>query len=276
MKTNYLLLSIAFIFSVVTSFSPSTNFIIKDNKKGFVVGKDTFNVMASHGIYLRNSANLTSKKLAKLPYATKLISLNQDTISKELTIQETKYFEIKGRMQKVKVVSQIDSLNDLEGYVFDGYLTKFPVPKLYFNSNNEEEYVFADLYYLKSNFQEHEKYEVKRIDYYDCERDCICSFKQKFGNQQEIEYETYSCKEAGGTSWKIAIPNLSIKEAYFFAVVLYYNDYNKEANNFPHSLNFDKDKNSLHIYPSDSGAGCYIDISKNDNNTLTISGYCGC
>ncbi|WP_338793662.1 hypothetical protein [Bernardetia sp. MNP-M8] len=273
MKTNYLLLILVFSFLALTSFSIPKNSISTSKKTESVIEKDTFNIMASHGIYLRDSANLTCNKLAKLPYATKIVLLNQDTISDELTVQETKYFEIKGRMQKVKVISQIDSLNNLEGYVFDGYLTKFPVPVLDYRGTQENDYLSSDLYYLQSNFKNHDRYEIKRQKY-DGEDEYDCAFQQKFGSKKDIQYKQNSCGE-GGMDWDMMIPNLSLREAYFFAIVLYYQEYYDE-NTIPHTITFDKKTKIISIEPSDQGAGCYISIIENKNKILTISGYCGC
>ncbi len=273
MKTNYLLsLLIAFSFIALTSFSISKKSISTSKKTESVIEKDTFNIMASHGIYLRDRANLTCNKLAKLPYATKLICLNQDTISDELTVQETKYFEIKGRMQKVKVISQIDSLNDLEGYVFDGYLTKFPVPVLDYKSPVTGEHIPADLNYLQTNFETHKRFETKKEN---SERKYDCAFKQKFGKSKDINYKYDACATCY-VSWEVSIPNLSIIEAYFFAVVLYYDDYNEESNPIQHILRFDRDKQTINIYPSDQNMmGCSIEISQNEKNILMISASCG-
>ncbi|WP_338760057.1 hypothetical protein WAF17_12870 [Bernardetia sp. ABR2-2B] len=270
MKTNYLLsFLIVFSFLALPSFSISTNFISKTNKIESVIEEDTFNIMASHGIFLRDSANLTSKKLAKLPYATKLIFLNQDTISEELIIQETKYFEIKGRMQKVKVISQIDSLNDLEGYVFDGYLTKFPVPELDYKGTVENNYLSADLNYLKSNFKESEKYDIeKRED----NEDWIIKWKKRY--EENIIYEYNESTPVEVPVHKITIPNLSIREAYFFSVVLFFienNEYN-EGN----AIVFDENNSSFKIEPN-LEAGCFYSIYQSNNNEIIIEYECwGC
>ncbi len=267
MKTNYLLsLLITFSFLALTSFSISSNSILKSKKTESVIEKDTFNIMASHGIYLRDRANLTCNKLAKLPYATKLICLNQDTISDELTVQETKYFEIKGRMQKVKVISQIDSLNDLEGYVFDGYLTKFPVPVLNYRGTKENDYLSSELNYLKGNFKESEKYAIER---HKENEDWIIKWKKRYG--ENITYEYNESTTVDVPIHKIIIPNLSIREAYFFSLVLFFSENNEY--NEGDILIFDKNNNSFIIEPL-SGVGCYYSIFKNNTNELVIEYEC--
>lgn len=271
MKFYYLFFPLVFVFLKLTSFFDTENSISK--KTIFVVEKDTFNVMASHGIYLRDNASLNSKKLAKLPYATKLILLNQDTTSEQLTVKETKYFEIKGRIQKVRVVSQIDSLNNLEGYVFDGYLTKFPVPDLYYEPTQENDYLRPDLNYFKNSFGEQEKYNIKNYSE-DCPEDCICAFEQKFGNI--IEYKESRCSESG-TSGSFKFNGLTLREAYFISYILYFEeaeiteDYEYEGD----IILFDKKLNQIRIEPKGQGAGCYYTISQKESFVLFNFG-CGC
>lgn len=287
MKINYFLLSFAFAFLVLTSFSISTKSISKTTKTESIIEKDTFNVMASHGIYLRDSANLTSKKLAKLPYATRLILLNQDIISTEITVQETKYFEIKGRMQKVKVISMIDSLNNLEGYVFDGYLTKFPVPVLNYQSQ-EDNYVPADLYYFKNSFGVSEKI-IKKcpIDSMGSalgekiQDPCQQTFEEKFG--AVVKYKS-QCEESGGSN-SFTFKGLSLREAYFIFYVLYFNEASQEtteneAGTYYYGYQgdviiYEKDKKQIRIEPKDGGAGCYYEIKQKEND-IFVSSYCGC
>ncbi len=266
MKTNYLLLLLVFSFLALTSFSISTNSISKIKKTESVIEKDTFNIMASHGIFLRDSANLTSKKLTKLPYATKLILLNQDIVSEELTIQETKYFEIKGRMQKVKVVSQIDSLNNLEGYVFDGYLTKFPMPVLNYKGTTENDYLSADLNYFQTNFKVNKKYNIKKYRD-DCSEECICGFEQKFGSV--IEYQTSTCEEIG-TIASFKFNGLTIREAYFIGYILFFQEAtnNEEYEYEGDVILFDKKLNQIRIEPKDQGAGCYYKMTKKNGFVL--------
>ncbi|WP_375558675.1 hypothetical protein ACE193_13070 [Bernardetia sp. OM2101] len=272
MKTTYLLLFLASTFIALTSFSIPTNSISKMNETECVIEKDTLNIMASHGIYLRDSANLTSNKLAKLPYATKLILLNQDTISMEITVQETKYFEIKGRMQKVKVISQIDSLNNLEGYVFDGYLTKFPVPVLNYEIKREknDEFVYADLNYLRSNFESTKKQKVKKFNLFE-KRKTFCAWEQNF--DKDIRYEYSICTESG-QDIEIQFANLTLREAYFFSLILYYP---KEIMNQEYYIFiFDKEKNQITIEPKDGGAGCFYKITQKEKDILIKYECWGC
>lgn len=272
MKTNYLL-SLSFAFLVLTSFSITKKTISKNEKVEFAIEKDTFNIMASHGMFLREDTNLTSKKIAKLPYATKLIFLKQDIISEELTIQETKYFEIKGRMQKVKVISQIDSLNNLEGYVFDGYLTKFPVPVLNYDGMQGEQYVSSNFYYFKTNFKEGKKKVTKKYNQ-GCEEDCDCAFEQKFGSV--IEYNESSCSESG-TNGSFKFNGLTIREAYFISYVLFYQETtNKENYEYEGDvILYDKKINQIRIEPKGQGAGCYYTISQKEGFVL-FDFWCGC
>lgn len=272
MKTNYLL-ALSFAFLVLTSFSITKNSSSKSKETEFAIEKDTFNIMASHGIYLREEANLTSNKLAKLPYATKLVFLNQDAISEEITIQETKYFEIKGKMQKVKVISSIDSLNNLEGYVFDGYLTKFPVPVLNYKGTEENDYLRSDFNYFKTNFEEGKKKVTARYEP-DCTENCDCAFEQKFGTV--IEYKQNSCGE-GGTTGSFKFNGLTIREAYFIAYVLFVSEaeITEEYEYEGDVILYDKKTNQIRIEPKGQGAGCYYTIAQKEG-FVVFDFWCGC
>lgn len=287
MKTTYLLFFLASIFLALTSFSISTNSISKTNETEFIIEKDTFNIMAPSGMFLRDSSHLTSKRLAKLPYATKLIFLHQDTISEEISVQETEHFEIKGRMQKVKVISQIDSLNNLEGYIFDGYLTKFPVPKLNYQYKDDN-YVPADLYYFESSFGVTEK-TIKKclLDSFSIalgekiQEPCQQTFEKKFGNV--VEYQS-KCEEFGSSD-SFTFKGLSLREAYFIFYVLYFNEASQEtteneAGTYYYGYQgdviiYEKDKKQIRIEPKEGGAGCYYEIQQKEND-IFVSSECGC
>ena len=240
--------------------------------------------MASRGMFLRDSANLTCNKLAKLPYATKLVFLNQDTISEKLTIQETEHFEIKGRMQKVKVISLIDSLNNLEGYVFDGYLTKFPIPELNYQAKGDN-YVPADLYYFESSFGVSEKI-IKKcpLDSFsiafgeEIQEPCQQTFEKKFGNV--VKYES-KCEESGSSD-SFTFQGLTLREAYFIFYVLYFSKASQEtteneAGTYYYGYQgdviiYEKDKKQIRIEPKEGGAGGYYEIKQKEND-IFVSSY---
>ena len=277
MKPNYLsVLTFSLFFILI--FSSATTSIFRKNYAA--IEKDTLNVLAPKGIWLRNNASLESEKLVKLPYATKLILLEEDITTEEITIQETKYFEIKGRMRKVKVSSQDKVIHNLEGYVFEGYLTKFPVPELNYKPT-EDNYISADLYYFENSFGTSEKIIKKCPIYSEGEPPCQHTFEQKFGNV--IVYKS-TCEESGGSE-SFTFKGLSLREAYFIFYVLYFDEAveettENEAGTYYYGYEgdvilYEKDKNQVRIEPKDGGAGCYYEIKQKENDIL-VSSYCGC
>lgn len=235
--------------------------------------KDTLNILAPKDVWLRSEAILQSDKLVKLPYATKLILLENDSISETITVQETKYFEIEGKMQKVRVMSKDKNINNLEGYVFDGYLTRFPVPNLEYETqrNEQDEFVYADLNYFRKNFTNGKKQKVKKFNVFEG-KETWCGWEQNFG--EDINYEYSNCTESG-QDIEIKFQGLSMREAYFFAIVLYYPKEDVEVWH-DYIILFNKEDHQIIIKPKDGGAGCFYTITQRET-TINIKYECwGC
>ncbi|MCG3165998.1 MAG: hypothetical protein POELPBGB_01773 [Bacteroidia bacterium] len=218
-----------------------------------VSAQDTLTVMAKSGVFLRSKADVKSTSLEKITYGEKVVTVLDTFNSEGFVIEEIKDFFVSGRMIRV-------NYKGTEGYVFSGFLTKFPMP-----ASNKTEARMHDLYYLQTNFTSIGKYDVKR--YGSCEGDdenCICSSREKF--EGGIEHYFTSCSEIGN-GVNITIPKMSIVEAYFMAKSLYLSDY--------YIIFYDKSKNEFTIRPRESGPGCEYFISEK-NGIVKIKYECGC
>jgi hypothetical protein len=190
-----------------------------------VFAQDTLTVMAKSGLFLRAKADVKSTSLKKIAYGEKIVLLPDSIISGEFKIEEIKDFFITGRMIKV-------NYNGIVGYVFSGFLTKFPMP-----ASNKTEARLHDLYYLQSSFSSIGKYDIER--YNECkgdDEDCLCASREKF--EGGIEHYFNSCSEKG-VGVNITIPKMTIVEAYFMAKSLYLSDY--------YIIFYDKSKNEFTI-----------------------------
>ena len=90
-------------------------------------GQDYYFINAEGGLNVRSDSNLSSKKIAKIPFGM-IIEKIADT-DKELVINDNGK-QVKGKFVKIKynnypyLVTRATDASELEGYVFDGYLKK--------------------------------------------------------------------------------------------------------------------------------------------------------
>ena len=104
MKINLIL-----IFSIL---------LLAQISKGNYTEKDTLNVLAINGLNIRLAKSGQSKKIGNIKYGESVIITNTFEFSFKDTIEcrTGNWIEI--------------NYNDKIGFVFDGYLSKLPVPKL--------------------------------------------------------------------------------------------------------------------------------------------------
>jgi hypothetical protein len=254
---NYLLL-MAFLF-----ISMSFQYPEKPLKNG-----NAYHVMAPSGLKMRATPN--GKKLLTIPYNSAVERVDDKNYG-ELKVEELKDFFIEGHWVKVRYDGQ-------EGYVFDGYLTQFPMPKAINAEYDYKKYRSSFEYYLKTNFEA--TTEPFNIEYnYDCvktdEEDCICTYSQEFGN--DIYYKE-TCSE-GGFELYVELTGVTLAEAYFIIVALDVNGALRNPNPNPELeqgeiKKYDKITNEISIEAD--GAGCYPTIRQRRKNSVEIQMYCGC
>lgn len=84
-------------------------------------GQEYYFINAENGLNVRSEGNLASKKVAKIRFGALVEKIADTDIT--LTIGD-KGKLIKGRFVKIKYRKEYLSTEDVEGYVFDGYLKK--------------------------------------------------------------------------------------------------------------------------------------------------------
>ena len=102
---------------------------------------ETLNVWATSGLNMRDKPDAKAVKLTTVPYGAKVIVQENIGVKIPFEVEEFKGFIVKGYWLLVKY-------GDMEGFVFDGFLSRLPAPKNkkediedYFNVNfkNQEE-----------------------------------------------------------------------------------------------------------------------------------------
>jgi len=105
--------------------------------KGNYAVKDTMNVLSINGLNIRQEASLTCSIIGNLKYGNEVIVVNTYNFKKTDTIDN--------RMGNWIQIS----FNDLEGFVFDGYLSGLPVPELDIDRRHPYERLNE---YIRENF----------------------------------------------------------------------------------------------------------------------------
>lgn len=237
-------------------------------KEDFELTED-FHIMALNGLRMRATPELKGETVLTIPYNAAVKRIDNVDYG-NLKIEEIKDFKIKGNWIKIKYDEQI-------GYVFDGFLTKFPLP----NNDKDgvldyEKYKSSFEYYLRTKIgAASEIYDIRK--YSGCEVakdfDCICYFKQDFG--KAVVFSSETCNETG-VDYLMIINDISLAEAYFIIKVMDLNGANSTDNKNEQfeTVTYDNTEKTINIEVDE--AGCYTTIKKVANNKIEIQIYCGC
>jgi hypothetical protein len=235
----------------------------KTIEKTPITDGDFYNVMATSGLKMRATPN--GKKLLTIPYNGQVEKINDGKDYGNLTVTELKDFKIKGKWIKVKYDGK-------EGFVFDGYLTKLPLPDKGIVYEQTEKYSGHIEYYIKRKFK------PSSISYWtekfgDCEpkeKNCICATKQNFFDNKIIYRNTW-CQELG-VQEDFDFKDITLAEIYSISKVIY----NNMSDDMGESdYTFNKKKNSFLFETKEDGAGCRMEINKK-KNIFSVDSYCGC
>ncbi|MBC6993674.1 SH3 domain-containing protein [Neolewinella lacunae] len=125
------------ILIALTVFTAGEGFAINSYFKG-----DTLMVWAEGGLSIRDTNSLSGQRMGVIPYggkvivkSTKLFRIHEEEIKLTSAFQgedEPDYVEVSLSGKWVKVM-----YGDLEGYVFDGYLSKYAAPRILENRYSE-------------------------------------------------------------------------------------------------------------------------------------------
>lgn len=237
-------------------------------EKGEFELNDNFHVMASSGLRMRVTPELKGETILTIPYDGVAERVDENDYG-VLEVEEIKGFKVKGNWIKVRYDGK-------EGYVFDGFLTKFPLPEaITYSEYDYRKYKSSFDYYFRTKVGGTSGiYDIEK--YGDCEseleNDCLCAYTQDFG---PIKYSTTNCSETGG-DYKMEIETLSLTEAYFIIKALNLNNINSDDGNQELFETITYDKTSKQINFEADGAGCYTGIKKDANGVIKIDIYCGC
>lgn len=168
---------------------------------------DVLHVLAYHGLSLRSGPSTGHAKRATLPYGTKITVLDSVRV-KPFSVKEYPGYTIRGHWTKVR-------FDTLEGYVFDGYLSRYSAPR----SNGRGG--FEDfLTYATREFGTPKKQKLELESDKPCS-DCS-SFREIYTFKNGVVYELHAGDGDGG--WTVPyyqLPGLSFEEAFLWFV---YND----------------------------------------------------
>ncbi len=104
---------------------------------------DSLNVYAKNGLNIRSKANLDGEKIRLIPFGS------------IVKIIDTKNFELRDTFERVPGNWVEISYLGINGFVFDGYLSKLTIPK----PSQKANYLISDLTsYIKANYKK--KFEV--------------------------------------------------------------------------------------------------------------------
>lgn len=169
---------------------------------------DELFVQAGSGLILRKTADPKGERIATLANGDAVKVMKTDFRKKPHSVTEFKGFTIKGFWVKVS------TSEGKEGYVFDGYLSKFRAPITIIDDSNSGNSI-AELYMLSNSEKKGERIELPKAETR-YER-----YKQLFKNGSEVEVDYGE----GGSSQKITFPKgLSLEEAYLIGKRLWLKD----------------------------------------------------
>ncbi len=260
------------------------------DKENFELNEN-FHVMALSGLRMRATPELKGKTILTIPYDAAVEQVDNGDYG-ILEVEEIKDFVVKGNWMKVRYegkegyvfngyLTQFPMPNGSdylkkEGYVFDGFLTKFPLPEVLINGDYDyKKYESSFDYYFRTKVgSASEKYNIEK--YRDCEpvseNDCICGYTQDFGS---IVFSKSSCSESSMDEL-IKIKNISLTEAYFIIKAMDLNNVTSTDPNYQASedVNYYKEEDS--IYFEAEGAGCYSTLKGVSEDEIEIEISCGC
>jgi hypothetical protein len=224
----------------------------------------TYHVMATSGLKMR--ATPSGKKLLTIPYNGEVEKINDGKSYGDLTVTELKDFKIKGEWVKVRYDGQ-------EGFVFDGFLTQFPMPDLDMKMDYDK-YSSGFAAFLDKNFTQkgsefnlryHDDHPNKGVD------NSGCAFSLDY--EEGHFYRQESCSESG-SQYDIEIIGITLVEAYFIIKAFDFNNM-KEYKGKPFEV-YKYDAKNKTIIEDPDGAGCWLSARQRRQNSVIIDMGCGC
>ena len=223
---------------------------------------ENFHVMATSGLQLRVKPN--GDKIKTIPYRAEVERIGMKTFG-TLEVEEVKGLKVKGDWIKVRYKGK-------EGYVFNGFLTKYNMPKQVKGYDYEKYSSIFDYYLTTTYDKDGDKYNVEKMK--DCIDEnpihCYMAYTQDYQNG-DIKYHY----ESTGTSLEenLTFRDMTLIEAYFLIKAMDLNGASNTEYDVKEIITYDKTKNMISFEVD--GAGCYSDI-KEEGDDVVISIFCGC
>jgi hypothetical protein len=196
---------IPLIFLMATAL-PYSSYSIGAYKAG-----DKLNVHAASGLVLRDTPSPTGKKLITLSYGTQITVLAEGFRKTPFSVEVVKGFTIKGFWVKVRTAK------GQEGFVFDGYLSKYKTPASLPNGDDPKDpggmMSIQERYLIHHSAPKGPKVELERYE------TTYQHFKQSYANGDEVEVNAGE----GGSEYTIRFnKGVTIEEAYLIGKEMWF------------------------------------------------------
>ncbi len=168
-------------------------------------------VHATNGLVLRKTPDAKGEKMATLDYSAMVTVQAENFRKKPHSVQEFKGFNIKGYWVKVKTEK------NQEGYVFDGYLSKYSTPVKIEDDRSGN--TLVDLYMLGHAERKGNRIETTAPSGY-------ISYRQLFKNGAET---ALNAGEGGSSQVIVFEKGISMEEAWFIGKALWLKDMKTKA-----------------------------------------------
>lgn len=194
---------------------------------------DKLIVHASSGLVLRKTADTLGEKITTLPYGDEVTVQKDDQPKKLVLIEEFPGYKIRGYWAKVK------SKNGEEGYVFDGYLSRYPVPgAVVADPKDGEAYSPAELYLLGVTKKKGVRVKLPKVgNQYD-------HYRQLFKNGAQVEF---GGGEGGTGTVLVFEKGVSTEEAYLIGKSLWLKGMHVKSSNKKQKITLDSDDGQYQI-----------------------------
>lgn len=180
---------------------PATGFCITNYNVG-----DNLNVLAPSGLVLRATASPQGKKISTVLLGETVTVLKENFKKVPHSVVEFKGFNIKGFWVKVSTAA------GQQGYVFDGYLSRYKAPGSFDTNGAEDDYSPAERYLLGHTEQRGERIELAKTP------NRYVRYKQAFQNNAEVEVNIGE----GGAAYTLTFDKgLTLEEGYLIGRLLW-------------------------------------------------------
>lgn len=180
---------------------PATSFCITSYKVG-----DQLNVLAPSGLILRDTPKAKGKKLATVALGETVTVLQKNFKKFSHTVAEFKGYNIRGFWVQVRTA------DGKEGYVFDGYLSRYKAPGTFAIQEEEGSFTTPEQYLAAHSEQQGARIEIpKTPNRYE-------RYKQVYQNGAEVEV---NIGEGGALYTMTFNKGLSLEEGYLIGRLLW-------------------------------------------------------